>query len=92
MCRFPILTRETYMNLGNYIFHPKFNLKSSFFPDNYLSYFLYMNNEEVVQTKDIILYSYQNEVQQHNNQYFDECLDIYMDLLTNLKSGDPYVS
>ena len=51
-----------------------------------------MNNEEVVQTKDIILYSYQNEVQQHNNQYFDECLNIYMDLLTNLKSGDPYVS
>lgn len=92
MCRFPILTRETYVNLGNYIFHPKFNLKSSFFPDNYLSYFLYMNNEEVVQTKDIILYSYQNEVQQHNNQYFDECLNIYMDLLTNLKSGDPYVS
>ena len=53
---------------------------------------LYINNEEVVQTKDIVLYSYQNEVQKHTNQYFNECLYIYMDLLTNLESGDPYVS
>lgn len=92
MCRFPVLTRCTYEKLGNYIFHPKFNLRCSFFPDNYLSYFLHLNGEETIQTADIVLSSYQHEINHtQDNSLFGPSLDIYMELIENLNTGDSYV-
>jgi hypothetical protein len=90
MCRFPILTRDTYEKMGNYIFHPNFNLKSSFFPDNYLSYFLYINGEESIQTKQVYLQSFQNQ-NDHGKKFYVKSLRIFLDLIDNVKSGDPYV-
>ena len=90
MCRFPILDRKTYKKLGT-LFHPSFNLKSSFFPDNYLSYFLYTNHEPVIQTTAMKLKSFQHELAAEETLYFDECLNIYLDLIEDLQPGDPYV-
>lgn len=92
MCRFPILTRETYYKLQKYIFHPAFNLKTSYFPDNYLSYFLFINNEPVVQTDKVLLTSFQSEISPSSETYFYKSLSIYIKLIKNLRPGDPYVS
>jgi len=92
MCRFPILTRDTYNKLGNFIFHPSFNFKSSFFPDNYLSYFLYINSEEALQTKDVYLQSFQGEIDEGERKFYVESLKVFLDLIHKTKAGDPYVN
>ena len=91
MCRFPILTRETYDKLGKVIFHPNFNLRTSFFPDNYLSYFLYINGEECIQTKSIYLSNFKKQNHDGPKELYSESLKIFIDLIKHTKSGDPYL-
>ena len=103
MCRFPFFTRETYVNhLNGNVFHPNFNI-CSHFADNYLSYFLAINNEPAIECGYIQLqqFSTSDQVDDGSVEPFGgpekkyptgyiESLKVYVDLCRNLKKGDPY--
>jgi len=104
MSRFPFFTREMYIKyLNGYVFHPNFNI-CSHFADNYLSYFLAINNEPAVESSYIYLNPMPNTDYQDGSvepyggperKYptgYVESLAIYVDLCKNLNRGDPHVT
>ena len=55
MCRFPFFTRQMYIeHMNEHVFHPNFNI-CSHFADNYLSYFLALNEEPTIECNYIKL-------------------------------------
>tara|TARA_B100000809_G_scaffold266807_1_gene331798 strand:+ start:249 stop:1007 length:759 start_codon:yes stop_codon:yes gene_type:complete len=104
MCRFPFFNREMYVkHLNEHVFHPSFNI-CSHFADNYLSYFLAINEEPTIECDFIQLRQMENTDQFDDgsvepfggteNKYptgYLDSLSIYINLCKNLKKNDPHV-
>ena len=104
MCRFPFFTREMYTkHMNEHVFHPNFNI-CSHFADNYLSYFLALNDEPAIEC-DYIRLQEMPETDQYDDGSVEpfggpqkkyptgylESLDVYVNLCNNLKKGSSYV-
>jgi hypothetical protein len=92
MCRFPVLTRDCFKELGEVIFHPNFNLKSPYYADCFLSYFLGVNNNEAIEV-NLELSNFQSEMPQYvNNSFKEECREILLKLVSSYIPGESYLS
>lgn len=90
MCRFPIMDRETYINLNKMIYHPDFNLKTPCFADHFLSIFLKINDCEGIEFP-LSLYNFQHEKPEyHNNLYYEESFNILKRLVGLYKKGESF--
>lgn len=91
MCRFPIMTHETFNALGKVIFHPNFNLKSPHYADCYLSYFLGINENECIELP-FHLRSFQHERPEYIvNDYKEDCRQILLNLVSRCLKGVSYL-
>lgn len=91
MCRFPVMPRETYINLNNYIYHPWFNLKTPCFADHFLSIFLKINNCEALELP-LRLTNFQSErPEYYNTSFYNESLSILEYLVLNYQQGESFV-
>ena len=105
MCRFPFFTREMYLKyLNGFVFHPRFDI-CAHFGDNYLSYFLAINDEPTIECGYIRLQQmtdtdqfddgsvepYGGPEKKYPTGYI-ESLAVYVDLCRGLTTGAPHVN
>lgn len=93
---FPIMTRDTYCELGEYIFHPHLRHAS----DWYLSFFLTQNDEEPTHLEGVSLkfinkpnILYKDLITgalRHEYKFGEWYINLYK-LMCNYKKGEPYV-